>query len=655
MSVRVAASAGFCFGVDRAVGLVEQTVREGKRAVTLGPIIHNHHVVQHFAALGVREIASPEEVPGGSAVIIRSHGVSRAVYEALQARGLEIIDATCPFVSRIHRIVQEAEANGRQPLIIGTPEHPEVVAIAGWCRHPLVFPDGEALQKWLDDDPKRHDLPFTMVSQTTSTQFLWDSCKKIAKKVCTNLKVFDTICRATIERQSEAKQLAQSADAIVVVGGLHSANTTALAALCGSYCPTVQVETADQLERHREALRGARFIGITAGASTPACIIKEVQNSMSVLENNTEEMNFGELLDQYSKSIHNGEKVTAVVTGIKPTEISVDAGTKHACYVPLDQLTSDPSAKPEDIVKIGDELELMVVRVNDVEGTAMLSKTRLDAVAGFEKVMNAGETGEILTGVVTEVIKGGVLVLTNGVKVFIPASQTGVPRDGDLNTLLRKEVSFKILETNRQRRRAVGSISVVAREARKELAQKFWDEVEVGKVYTGKVKSLTNFGAFVDLGGVDGRIGLTDLTWLRVKSPAEVVSIGDTVEVTVKDIDRENNRVSLIYKKTEDNPWEKIKTMYQVGDVVPVKIMSLTTFGAFAQIIPGIDGLIHISQIARERVEKVADKLSVGQVVDAKITELDYDRHRASLSIKALLTEEAPEEEAAEEETPAEE
>lgn len=375
---------------------------------------------------------------------------------------------------------------------------------------------------------------------------------------------------------------------------------------------------------------------------------------MSVLENNTEEINFGELLDQYSKSIHNGEKVTAVVTGIKPTEISVDAGTKHACYVPLDQLTSDPSAKPEDIVKIGDELELMVVRVNDVEGTAMLSKTRLDAVAGFEKVMNAGETGEVLTGVVTEVIKGGVLVLTNGVKVFIPASQTGVPRDGDLNTLLRKEVSFKILETNRQRRRAVGSISVVTREARKELAQKFWDEVEVGKVYTGKVKSLTNFGAFVDLGGVDGRIGLTDLTWLRVKSPAEVVSIGDTVEVTVKDIDRENNRVSLIYKKTEDNPWEKIKTMYQVGDVVPVKIMSITTFGAFAQIIPGIDGLIHISQIARERVEKVADKLSVGQVVDAKITELDYDRHRASLSIKALLTEEAPEE-AAEEEAPAEE
>ena len=653
MSITVAQTAGFCFGVRRALELTQKSAAD-RPTCTLGELIHNRQVVEELAGQGVAAIERPEDAPAGTAVVLRSHGVGPAVYAALQAQGNPIVDATCPFVKRIHALAAEVPENGSFWLA-GRREHPEVQGILGYCRgQAWVFSSVEEIQELLANRPHDGNSPVILAAQTTFSLREWEKIIFFAKKVCTNLKVFDTICRATIERQSEAKRLAQTADAMVVVGGFHSANTTALAALCGRYCPTVQVETADQLERHRETLRGARFIGITAGASTPACIIKEVLNSMSVLENNTEEMNFGELLDQYSKSIHNGEKVTAVVTGIKPTEISVDAGTKHACYVPLDQLTSDPSAKPEDIVKIGDELELMVVRVNDVEGTAMLSKTRLDAVAGFEKVMNAGETGEVLTGVVTEVIKGGVLVLTNGVKVFIPASQTSVPRDGDLNTLLRKEVSFKILETNRQRRRAVGSISVVTREARKELAQKFWDEVEVGKVYTGKVKSLTNFGAFVDLGGVDGRIGLTDLTWLRVKSPAEVVSIGDTVEVTVKDIDRENNRVSLIYKKTEDNPWEKIKTMYQVGDVVPVKIMSITTFGAFAQIIPGIDGLIHISQIARERVEKVADKLSVGQVVDAKITELDYDRHRASLSIKALLTEEAPEE-AAEEEAPAEE
>ena len=374
---------------------------------------------------------------------------------------------------------------------------------------------------------------------------------------------------------------------------------------------------------------------------------------MSNLDNINNDMTFEEMLDKSFKSTYNGEKVSGVVTGIKPNEISVDIGTKHAGYVPLHELTDDPAATPSDIVKVGDEIELLVVRVNDVEGTVMLSKRRLDAAAGFEKVMNAGETGEILTGVVTEVIKGGVLVLSNGVKVFVPASQSGVPRNGDLNTLLRKEVQFKILETNRQRRRALGSINAVLRAQREELAKKFWENVEPGQQYTGAVKSITNFGVFVDLGGVDGRIGLTDLTWLRVKHPSEVVSIGDMVTVTVKDVDMENKKVSLIYKKAEDNPWEILKNTYQVGDVIEARIMSITAFGAFAQIIPGIDGLIHISQIARERVEKVADKLAVGEVVKVKITELDYEKKRASLSIKALLTDEeaAPAEEEPVEET----
>lgn len=650
MKITVAESAGFCFGVRRAVEMTREAAAKGP-VCTLGELIHNPQVTEKLRLLGVTAIETPSEAPQDATVVIRSHGVGQTVYEELAARGIPTLDATCPFVEKIHRIVAAASPEDLV-LIAGKSEHPEVCGILGHCPGKAkVVRNAEELEDFLNSKEDFSDKSVILVAQTTFSMREWEKINFSAKKVCTNLKVFDTICRATIERQEEALILSRNADAMVVIGGGKSSNTAELAELCRRSCVTLRVEDAEDLKRQRDLLQGARQIGITAGASTPACIIKEVQNSMSELENTTtEEMNFGELLEQYSKSIHNGEKVTAVVTGIKPTEISVDAGTKHACYVPLDQLTSDPGAKPEDVVKIGDELELMVVRVNDVEGTAMLSKTRLDAAAGFEKVMNAGETGEILTGVVTEVIKGGLLVLTNGVKVFVPASQSGVPRDGDLNTLMRQEVSFKILETNRQRRRAVGSISVVSREARKELAKKFWDEVEEGKVYTGKVKSLTNFGAFVDLGGVDGRISLTDLTWLRVKHPSEVVNIGDTVEVTVKDIDRENNRISLIYKKTEDNPWEKIKTMVQVGDDVKVKIMSITTFGAFAQIIPGIDGLIHISQIARERVEKVSDKLAVGQEVEAKVTELDYDRKRASLSIKALL----PEEEAAEE-APAEE
>lgn len=654
MKITVAKSAGFCPGVRRALELTEQAAAKGP-ACTLGELIHNPRVVEDLAKKGVLAVECAADVPAGATAVIRSHGVPKAVEEELQSRHIPYVDATCPFVKKIHGIASQIAPEALL-LLAGKREHPEVQGILGHCRcRTIVIRSAEELQSVLSREADLADSETILAAQTTFSLEEWEKINFFAKKVCTNLKVFDTICRATVERQSEAQRLACTVDAMVVIGGHNSANTAELAALAAGYCPTYTVEDASELSRYWETLQGARCIGITAGASTPACIIKEVQNSMSVLENNTEEMNFGELLEQYSKSIHNGEKVTAVVTGIKPTEISVDAGTKHACYVPLEQLTRDPGAKPEDIVKIGDELELIVVRVNDVEGTAMMSKVRLDDAAGFEKVMNAADTGEILTGTVTEVIKGGVLVLTNGVKVFVPASQTGIPRDGDLNALLRQEVSFKILETNRQRRRAVGSISVVAREARKEQAKKFWEEVEPGKVYTGRVKSLTNFGAFVDLGGVDGRISLTDLTWLRVKTPADVVSIGDMVEVTVKDVDRENGRISLVYKKTEDNPWEKIKTMYQVGDVVTVKVMSLTTFGAFAQIIPGIDGLIHISQIARERVEKAADKLSVGQEVEAKITELDYERKRASLSIKALLADEAPTEEAPAEEVPVEE
>ena len=360
---------------------------------------------------------------------------------------------------------------------------------------------------------------------------------------------------------------------------------------------------------------------------------------MNEMMENQEELSFEEMLEQSFKSTYNGEKVTAVVTSIAPNEIAVDIGTKHAGYVPLSELTDDPSAKPEDLVKKGDKLDLLVVRVNDQEGTVMLSKKRLDAMAGFEKVMDAVDTGEVLEGVVTEVIKGGVLALTNGVKVFIPASQATMSRNEPLEGLLRKKVEFKILEVNRQRRRAVGSIRAVVRERRKELEEKFWSEVEIGRHYQGTVKSLTDYGAFVDLGGVDGMIHISELSWGKIRHPSQVVKVGDEIEVTIKDIDAEKKKISLGYKKDEDNPWEILKKSYEVGQNAHVKIVSLTAFGAFAELIPGIDGLIHISQISTERVGKPSDVLSVGQEVDVKITEIDYERRRISLSIKALLEE----------------
>lgn len=642
--IKLAKSAGFCFGVQRAVDVVLQAIESGGQVATLGPIIHNDQMVQELAQKGVRVIKHPEEGKG-SRVIIRSHGVVPEVYKILQEQGIEYIDATCPFVTKIHRLVANAPPDALI-VVAGDEEHPEVKGIIGHssCKI-LVISDCNELEKLEKILVSMQDR-LIFLAQTTFQRKEWQKCVSYLKKVCTKAKIFDTICNATTLRQQEAAQLAEQSQVMIVIGGRHSSNTRKLHEICSGYCKSIAVETAEELANYR--FENVNRIGITAGASTPVRIIKEVHETMSeILENqNQEELSFEEMLEQSFKSTYNGEKVTAVVTGIAPNEISVDIGTKHAGYVPLNELTEDPNAKPEDIVRKGDKLELLVIRVNDVEGTVMLSKKRLDAQAGFEKVMDAAETEEVLDGVVTEVIKGGVLALTNGVKVFIPASQATATRNEPLEGLLKQKVSFRILEVNRQRRRAVGSIRAVLRDQRKALEEKFWETAEIGKQYDGVVKSLTDYGAFVDLGGVDGMVHISELSWGKIKHPSQVVKVGDAISVFVKDLDHEKKKISLGYKKDEDNPWEILKKNYFVGQNVTVKVVSMTAFGAFAQIIPGIDGLIHISQISTERVGKPADVLSIGQEVEVKITELDLENRRISLSARAVLEEQRAAEDA---------
>lgn len=357
-------------------------------------------------------------------------------------------------------------------------------------------------------------------------------------------------------------------------------------------------------------------------------------------EININEQNFEEMLEESLKSLNTDEKVHGVVVGISPTEVYVDVGRKQAGFIPANELSNDPSAKPEDLVKIGDEMDLLIMKTNDQEGTIMLSKRRVDAMKGWDEIAEAQENNEILEGKVIEVVKGGVIVLKGAMRIFVPASQATATRGEDLNELMGKEVKFRIIEVNRQRRRAVGSIRSVLREERKAAQAKFWETVEEGQHFTGKVKSLTNFGAFVDLGGVDGMVHISELSWNRIKHPSEVLNVGDTVEVYVKGLDRENSKISLGYKRPEDNPWEKLKNEYPVGTVCDAKVVGMTQFGAFANVIPGIDGLIHISQIADHRIEKPQDVLKVGDVVKVKITEIDFEKHRVSLSIRALLEEE---------------
>ncbi len=668
-NITVAKTAGFCFGVDRAVNLVNSLIDEGKKVCTLGPIIHNPQMVENLSKRGVVIIDDVKDAPEGYMVVIRSHGVAKSVYDYLEENKIDYLDATCPFVSKIHKIVSENSQNGEIILIAGNEKHPEVEGIMGHANGSAhAFMTADEMVKFVKNTPEICEKTPILVAQTTFQVFEWEKCKEKLKKVCTNAIIFDTICIATDKRQHEAEELSQKSDLMVVVGGRESSNTNKLCEVCSKHCKTVHIEEASELKS--ELFKDVDYIGVTAGASTPSYIIKEVQNTMSeILENKQieaeaiaaveptaqveEEFDFAKAVEESFKKVHRGQRVKGIVVGINPSELQIDLGTKHAGFVPADEFTQNGTVALSDAVKIGDEVELEVTKVNDQEGYVLLSKERIDSYKGLEEVLSAKENNETVEGVVFEVVNGGVLVNAKGTRVFVPASQTGIAKDGDLNVLLKQKVAFKILETEdkRGRRHIVGSIKAVANAERKAKAAKLLESLEVGNTYKGTVKSLTSYGAFVDIGGVDGMVHISELSWKRIKNPAEVVSVGDTVEVYVKEYDAEKGKISLGYKRTEDNPWEILKNTYNVDDVIKGKVVSLPAFGAFVSVIDGIDGLVHISQIANKRINKPSDVLSVGDEVEAKITGIDFDAKRVSLSIRALIeeTEEAEQAEIVEE------
>jgi len=660
LNITLAQTAGFCFGVNRAVNMVYELIEKGEKVCTLGPIIHNPQLVAELEEKGVRIVSSPKEVKNGETLVLRSHGVEPSVKAEAEALGIKTVDAACVFVSKIHKIVEEQSSKGDIILIAGDSNHQEVIGIKGYSKtETYTFSDIEELENILKNNVKLTKNSVSVVCQTTFNEKKWLLCQEILKKVCTNAKIFDTICNATSIRQSEAKKLAAVNDVMVVIGGRHSSNTSKLFDVCSMHCErTHLIETAAEVPSID--LSGCSQIGVVAGASTPAGIIKEVIKTMSeILQPVDEQMegietvqkSFEEMTDEeaFEASLSNltgDQKVCGVVLAVDSTEIQVDIGRGLAGYITKEEYSLDANVNLAEEVKVGDELNLIIMKINDQEGTAMLSKRRYDAIAGWDNIVAAKESGEIVKGTVSDVIKGGVVVYTNNVRVFIPASQATASRNDSLDELKGKEVDFRIIEIGRGRR-AIGSIRSVLREQRKAEEEKVWASIAVGDRYTGVVKSLTTYGAFVDIGGVDGMVHISELSWSRIKNPSEVVSVGDTVEVYVKALDTEKKKISLGYKKEEDNPWVIFQNNYNVDDVVTVKIVSMTTYGAFARIIPGVDGLIHISQIANKHVVKPQDELTVGQEVEAKIIAVDYDKKRVSLSIRVLLEPEVKEEEAA--------
>ena len=668
MKITLAKTAGFCFGVDRAVKTVYELLESGKRPCTLGPIIHNAQMVSELGSKGVRIIESPSELNEGETLVIRSHGVGKDVYSACNARGIEVVDATCPFVSKIHKIVDEESAKGDIILIAGDENHQEVMGIIGHINTTyFTFSSCDELLEILEKNGNFAEKSLSVVSQTTFNAKKWEKAQEILKKVCTNVKIFDTICNATSLRQEEASKLAAANDVMVVIGGRHSSNTSKLFEICSLFCKrTHLIETACELKL--EWFAGCDSVGVVAGASTPAGIIKEVIKTMSenlqpvdeqMEENITVQKSFEEMTDEEAfeaslSSLTGDQKVCGVVLAVSPSEIQVDIGRGVAGYVSADEYSLDPNVKLENEVKVGDKLNLIIMKISDQEGIAMLSKRRYDAIAGWDDILAAKESGAILNGVVKDIVKGGVVAFTKGVRVFIPASQATATRNESLEDLKGKEVSFRIIEIGRGRK-AVGSIRNVLKEIRKEAEEKVWGSIAEGDRITGTVKSLTTYGVFVDIGGVDGMVHISELSWQRIKNPSEVVAVGDIIEVYVKALDREKKKISLGYKKAEENPWVIFQNNYAVDDVVNVKIVSLATYGAFARIIAGVDGLIHISQIANTRIEKPQDVLTVGQEVDAKITAIDSEKKRVSLSIRALLPVEEKPAEAVTETAPVEE
>lgn len=638
MEIILAKTAGFCFGVNKAVKTAFDSLEKSNGSVcSLGPLIHNNQVVGRLNELGMKVVMSADEIEDEGQVIIRAHGVSPAVYDEIRSRKLSVVDATCPYVAKIQRLVSEKYNEGYSIVIVGDENHPEVKGINGWCGNTAEIVDSVEDADKLDLNDKK----VCIVAQTTITGEKWREVTELLNNKFKNVIKFDTICNATSMRQAEAREIAGAVDMMLVVGGKSSSNTQKLFEICSKYCPnTHKIETAGDIPP--VDIKKIKKIGITAGASTPDWVIKEVIDKMDELK--TEELNkaqetevsFKEAFEESLVTLQTGQIVKGRIVGYNNAEVYVDMGFKSDGIISLDEFTNDPDFNPDESIKIGEEIEVFVVRVNDGEGTVQLSKKKVDAIKSWDDIEEAYNNKTPIKARIFEVVNGGVLANAKGVRVFIPASQVSDRYVKDLQEFLKQTLDIRIVEYNKQKRRVVGSHKAVAEEEKAKLSEELWSSIEVGKEYSGTVKSLTKFGAFVDIGGVDGLVHISEMSWSRIKDPSEVFKVGDKVKVTILDFDSENKRISLGYRKAEDNPWAKAAAKYNTGDIVTGKVVRLVPFGAFVELDEGVDGLVHISQISSARIGKPGDVLEVGQAVEAKIIEFNAEAKKISLSIKEV-------------------
>ena len=625
MKINIAKSAGFCFGVKRAVDTVYKESSK-KNVYTFGPIIHNDEVVADLERQGVHVINDSEDFKSLSegTIIIRSHGVSKAIYDEILNAGLDLVDATCPFVRKIHKIVERESGDGRVIIIIGNNHHPEVEGIMGWCHtHPIVIENREQAEGIeLDADTK-----ISIVSQTTFNYNKFQDLVEIISEKGYDINVFNTICNATEERQTEVRELAKKSDAMIVIGGRHSSNTQKLFEISKKECSnTFYIQTKNDL--NMEDFSNIGMLGITAGASTPNNIIKEVHESMA-------EMSFDQMLEESFKTIRNGD--------VKEDEIILNIGYKADGIISRNEYSNDQNLDLTTVAKVGDEMEAKVLKVNDGEGQVLLTYKRLKAEKGNKRLEEAFNNHEVLKAPVAKVLDGGLSVVVEETRVFIPASLVSDTYEKNLKKYDGQEIEFVITEFNPRKRRIIGDRKQLLVAEKKAKQEALFAKIEAGMTVEGTVKNVTDFGAFIDLGGADGLLHISEMSWGRVENPKKVFTVGEKLNVLIKDIQGE--KIALSLKFPEENPWLKAEEKYKVGSVVTGKVARMTDFGAFVELESGIDALLHVSQIAKEHIDKPSDVLSVGQEIEAKVVDFKKDDKKISLSMKALANEEEKTEE----------
>ncbi|MEA5059299.1 MAG: bifunctional 4-hydroxy-3-methylbut-2-enyl diphosphate reductase/30S ribosomal protein S1 [Candidatus Pelethousia sp.] len=669
---------GFCFGVERAMDMAREAAKRGP-VYTYGELIHNESVIEKLEEEGIHVIHGLTEIPLGSRMIIRSHGLSPQERGELMERAGEVTDATCPFVARIHQIVAEQAGEGCPILIYGTADHPEVRGIAGYAKDVAVF---------IIKKPEEAEvLPFfekaCLVSQTTAQRDGFEAIACILRSKVKDFRCFFTICPSTCQRQDEAAALSKKCTYMLVVGGHHSSNTQKLAAICKKYCKQVQ-SIANPSEFLLENIDTNDIIGVVGGASTPNWIIMEVITRMSELEKTmaespeiekveaeeaatvetsvsaeatkeepkaeapaaeeTAEPSFEEAFEKTLVRIRNGQLIKGTVLQIVNGEVGIDIGYKADGYIPRSEFSTNPDVDPAECVKVGDEIEVEVLKVNDGEGNVLLSRKNVESKKLWDDLMKDEDIqNKVFEGVGKEVVKGGLIATIEGIRAFIPASHISTKYVENIGEYVGQTLSLKVIEVDKARKRIVASHKAVMLEEAEKHRKELWSQLVVGSKVHGVVRRLTDFGAFVDIGGIDGLVHVTDVAWGRVKHPSDVLSIGQEVYLLIRDVDVEKQLVSLGYNQLQPNPWTMADQKYPVGSIVEGKVVRIVPFGAFVALEPTIDGLIHISQVGVKRIEKVEDEINVGDMVRCKVLDVNPEAKRISLSRREVILEENPE------------